>query len=203
MAPKRTVANTAIDLNGQPPIHCYCRVVREPVIRLASIDVGRHIEIREMEDLIDCRRPEDPFAMVKAALAVAGFAPEFSSLPTGIPLRRVLEEFGGGIELTTWVGIPKGSGLGTSSVLGAVAMAVILRMLGRGPTQRDLFHDVLRLEQALTTGGGWQDAVGGGTGGTKITTTEPGLFPDWRIHFVPSDILDPRARREGRACQGP
>ena len=39
----------------------------------------------------------------------------------------MLQDFGGGIELTTLVGIPKGSGLGTSSILGAVILAVLNR----------------------------------------------------------------------------
>jgi galactokinase/mevalonate kinase-like predicted kinase len=110
----------------------------------------------------------------------------------GKTLEQILREFGGGIELTTLVGIPKGSGLGTSSILGAVIMAVLHRMLGRPLTDRELFHQVLRLEQALTTGGGWQDQVGGAMPSTKITYTQPGLFPDPRVHYVPSDILNPR-----------
>jgi len=187
-----TLANAAIDLNGQPPIHCYCRVVREPVIRLSSIDLGQMIEIREMEGLRDYRNTGGPFALAKAALSIAGFCPEFSGQPADMPLSRILQEFGGGIELTTLVGMPNGSGLGTSSIIGAVVLAVIMRMLGRRITQGELFQDVLRLGQALGTGGGWQDQVGGGVGGTKITTTGPGLFPDWRIHYIPSDILDPR-----------
>src|SRR3984957_18098594 len=185
------VINTAVNLNGQPPIHCYCRVIEEPVIRLSSIDGGTHIEISSLEDLLDYRRPGDRFALAKAALAISGFSPEMASWPGGADLREMLTEFGGGIELTTLVGIPKGSGLGTSSILGAVIMAVIRRMLGRPPNQRELFHDVLRLEQALTTGGGWQDQIGGGVGGTKITSTARGMFPDPRIHYVPSDVLDP------------
>jgi len=59
-------------------------------------------------------------------------------------------------------------------------------------SQQELFHDVLRLEQALTTGGGWQDQVGGCVGGTKITSTRPGMIPDARIHYVPSDVLEPK-----------
>jgi len=35
--------------------------------------------------------------------------------------------------------------------------------------------------------------IGGGVGGTKITSTRPGLIPDARIHYVPSDLIDPRA----------
>lgn len=186
------VTNTAINLNGQPPIHCYCRILDEPLIRLNSIDGGRRLEIRELAELVDYRRPGDPFALTKAALAISGFAPGMADWPENITLGEMLKSFGGGIEITTIVGIPQGSGLGTSSILGAVILGVIGRMMGRTANQKELFHDVLRLEQALTTGGGWQDQVGGCVGGTKITSTRPGLFPDARMRFVPSDVLDPR-----------
>jgi fucokinase len=186
------VVNTAVNLNGQPPIHCYCRVIEEPVIRLSSIDDGTHIEITSLAELLEYRRPGDIFALAKAALAIAGFSPEMANWPEGASLREMLTEFGGGIELTTFVGIPKGSGLGASSILGAVITTVIRRMLGQPPNQRELFHLVLRLEQALTTGGGWQDQIGGGVGGTKITSTARGMFPDPRIHYIPSDVLDPK-----------
>jgi galactokinase/mevalonate kinase-like predicted kinase len=104
----------------------------------------------------------------------------------------MLEQFGGGIELTTLAAIPKGSGLGTSSIMGAVILAVIHRVMGRTLTQKELFHAVLRLEQSLTTGGGWQDQIGGAIGGTKIISTEPGLIPDAKIHYLPADVLDPK-----------
>jgi fucokinase len=180
------VINVAVNLNGQPPIHCYCRVVSDPVIRLSSIDGGEHIEIQTAEQLRNFHDPEDRFALAKAALVISGFNPRTT-------LRKTLEEFGGGIELTTLVGIPKGSGLGTSSILGAVIMAVLRRMMGRAQSQRELFHEVLRLEQALTTGGGWQDQIGGGVGGAKLTSTRPGLFPDPSIHYIPADLIDPKA----------
>jgi galactokinase/mevalonate kinase-like predicted kinase len=185
------VANTAVNLNGQPPIHCYARVIEEPVVRLSSIDTGRHVEIATLEELLDYRRPGDGFALAKATLAIAGFSPEHAPWRAGVTLPEMLRAFGGGIELTTLVGIPKGSGLGTSSILGAVLVAVAERMMGRRPTPRELFHDVLRLEQALSTGGGWQDQIGGGLGGSKITSTLRGLFPDPRVHYLPDDVIDP------------
>jgi fucokinase len=104
----------------------------------------------------------------------------------------MLRQFGGGIELTTLSAIPKGSGLGTSSIVGAVILSVVQRMMGRRLTQRELFHGVLRLEQALTSGGGWQDQIGGAVDGVKVITTGPGLLPDARVHYVPADLLDPR-----------
>ena len=187
------VLNAAVDLNGQPPIQAYARVIAEPVIRIASIDLGRRIEIRRVEDLLDYRDPESSFGLAKAALAFSGLGPDAAPWPRGADLRTMLGRFGGGIELTTLAAIPKGSGLGTSSIMGAVILAVIQRVMGRTLTPAELFNGVLRLEQAMSTGGGWQDQVGGAVGGVKLITTEPGLAPDPRVHFVPDDVLDPRA----------
>jgi len=187
------VTNTAINLNGQPPIHCFARVTPDRVIRLHSTDSGQHLEITQLQQLLDYRKPGDAFALAKAALALSGFSPEFAPWPEGATLAHMLAEFGGGIELTTLVGIPQGSGLGTSSILGAVILAVVQRMGGQRRSPRQLFHEVLRLEQALTTGGGWQDQVGGCVGGSKITATSPGVVPDPMIEALPSTALDPQS----------
>jgi len=142
---------------------------------------------------MDYRSPESKFGLAKAALALGGFSSEAAGWPREArSLADRLRLFGGGIELTTLAAIPSGSGLGTSSIMGAVLTAVIRRMTGRPEEPRRLFHEVLRLEQELTTGGGWQDQVGGVLPGVKMITTEPGLVPDPRIQYVPADILDPR-----------
>ena len=47
-----------------------------------------------------------------------------------------------------------------SLLIGAVILAVVNRLMGREMSHRELFHGVLRLEQTLTTGGGWQDQKG-------------------------------------------
>ena len=52
--------------------------------------------------------------------------------------------FGGGLEITTLAAIPSGSGLGTSSIMGAVLISVIGRVIGRPLTERELFHAVLK-----------------------------------------------------------
>ena len=187
-----SVINAAIDLNGQPPIQAYARVIDEPVIRLASIDFGKRVEIRSLDELLDYRHATSEFSLPKAALALSGFSPEAAAWPGDTDLRRMLEAFGGGIELTTLAAIPGGSGLGTSSIMGAVILAVVRRLTGNTPSRRELFHGVLQLEQALTTGGGWQDQIGGAVNGVKVITTQPGLVPDPLTHFVPGDILDPR-----------
>jgi fucokinase len=188
------VINAAVNLNGQPPIHAYARVIEEPEIRLASIDHGVHVVIRDLNDLMDYRSPQSKFGLAKATLTLSGFTSENESWPRRtLTLSEMLRLFGGGIELTTLAAIPSGSGLGTSSIMGAVLTAVVQRMIGRPLQPRELFHNVLRLEQELTTGGGWQDQVGGVLPGIKMITAEPGLVPDPRIHYVPADVLDPRA----------
>jgi len=187
------VINAAVNLNGQPPIHAYARVIEKPEIRISSIDHGVQITIRELDELLDYRMPTSRFGLAKATLALCGFSPDTADWPRGTTgLEDMLTLFGGGIELTTLAAIPSGSGLGTSSIMGAVLMAVVHRMTGRSVTPRQLFHDVLQLEQELTTGGGWQDQVGGVVGGVKMIITEPGMVPDPRIHHVLPDLLDPR-----------
>jgi fucokinase len=185
------VINAAVDLNGQPPIHVYARQIDEPVIRIGSIDLGSRIEITDLQGLLDYRQATGEFALAKAALAISGFSPEAADWPEAVTLADMLATFGSGIELTTLAAIPKGSGLGTSSIIGAVLLATVQRMMGKTLTHHELFHGVLRLEQALTTGGGWQDQVGGVVSGVKVATTAAGLIPDASIHYVPDDVLDP------------
>jgi galactokinase/mevalonate kinase-like predicted kinase len=185
------VVNTAVNLNGQAPIQAYLRVIKAPVIRLASIDLGRRIEITTLADLCDFREATSEYGLAKAALALSGFSPDTHLWPDNVTLEAMLTQFGGGIELTTLAAIPKGSGLGTSSIMGAVILSAIQRAFGKTLTQKELFHAVLCLEQLLTTGGGWQDQIGGAVGGVKIVTAEAGLMPSPTIHYLPTDLLDP------------
>jgi galactokinase/mevalonate kinase-like predicted kinase len=180
------VLNAAVELNGQPPIQAFARVTREPLIRVRSIDVGTHVELHDWDQLMNCAVAAGEFSLVQAALAISGFSPA-----NGERLSDALQAFGGGLEITTLAAIPKGSGLGTSSIMGAVLLAVINRVLGHQLTPTELFHGVLRLEQKLTTGGGWQDQIGGSVGGLKLISTQPAVIPEATIRYVPADVLDP------------
>ncbi|KAM3829017.1 L-fucose kinase isoform 2-T2 [Vipera latastei] len=57
---------------------------------------------------------------------------------------------------------------GTSSILAGAVIASLYRVSGRCANVESLIHAVLHLEQVLTTGGGWQDQVGGLVPGLKI-----------------------------------
>ncbi len=186
-----SVVNVAANLNGQPPIQAFARLCDQPRIKLSSIDLGITETITTLDELGAYRDPEGEFSIARAALALCGFQPGNEVWNGPDNLEEMLEAFGGGIELTTLCAVPKGSGLGTSSILGAVLLATVRRLLGSEPTDRELFHQVLVLEQMLTTGGGWQDQIGGVIGGVKLISTDPGMEPDPEIRWLHPEILCP------------
>ena len=65
--------------------------------------------------------------------------------------------------------MPLGSGLGTSSILAGTVLAALGKAMGRTYSPTSLCHLVLIVEQMLTTGGGWQDQVGGLWPGVKTS----------------------------------
>lgn len=80
-----------------------------------------------------------------------------------------------GLEIETWANVPRGSGLGTSSILAAAVVKSLLKVKGREVVSRtSIVRLVLVLEQIMGTGGGWQDQIGGLYPGLKCTTGLPG-----------------------------
>jgi fucokinase len=177
------VCNVAIDINGQSPIQVFCRPLAEPEIRFHSIDLGEGESVSTFEALEDYRNPLVPFALPRAALCILGFT---RANHPGRDLPEVLADLGGGVEVTLLAAVPKGSGLGTSSILGAVLLAALERFFGvfdeRHINTGELYRQVLQMEQMLTTGGGWQDQIGGVAGGVKYAVSPPGLRPDLAVY---------------------
>ncbi len=106
-------------------------------------------------------------------------------------LTRQLEEFGSGIEISLLAAVPKGSGLGTSSILAATTLAALAEVCGLGWDRSALFQRTLALEQMLTTGGGWQDQAGAIYGGIKLIETEPGLSQSPKVRWLPAVLFGP------------
>ena len=117
----------------------------------------------------------DSFALHKAALIACGIIP----VKEEADLQEILKRMGGGIYLSTQVyGVPKGSGLGTSSILSGACVKGIFEFLGQERTDAEIYDVVLGMEQIMSTGGGWQDQVGGLTEGIKLISTKPGDCPE-------------------------
>jgi galactokinase/mevalonate kinase-like predicted kinase len=146
--------------------------------------------VRSYDDLRQWGVLGSGFGIAKAALALAGFDPRFHSKGACKSLEEQLRrDFGGGIELSMVCAIPKGSGLGTSSILAAALLGTLGEMCGLGWSTNDLFGRTLALEQMLTAGGGWQDQVGGVTGGVKFIETTPGLIQKPVMRWLPNHFF--------------
>jgi fucokinase len=150
--------------------------------------------ISSLSDLEDYCRPDAPGSLVKCALLLTGIV-SLSPVPANAngtsggflsPRSGLAEMLGSlgaakndggcGIEIETWSMLPHGSGLGGSSILAAAILAALSRaVLGAEYTRQELVHAVLRLEQLLTSGGGYQDNVGGVYPGVKASYCLPVL----------------------------
>jgi len=183
------VVNLAVDLNGQPPIQVFCRRTADRHVRVHSIDLGHTETFARFEELLDYRDPVSPFALPKAALALVGLDGARSGRSS---LKDVLDDLGAGLEITLLCAVPKGSGLGTSSVLGGVILAALSRFFGLPVLQDELVRQVLQVEQMLTTGGGWQDQVGGLLPGVKYVESRPGLRPHPVVHQLDPFLFQDR-----------
>ncbi|XP_030907753.2 L-fucose kinase isoform X6 [Melopsittacus undulatus] len=165
------VVDVAVLVDGCWPISARVRRISEPELRLVSLggtlqsEVVAELVCRELEHLQDYCQPHAPGALLKAAFICS----QIVQFPSQKPLQvQLMENFRGGFEVHTWSKLPHGSGLGTSSILAGAVMASLYRAAGKAASTESLIHAVLHLEQRLTTGGGWQDQVGGLVPGIKI-----------------------------------
>lgn len=179
-----TVLNAAILLNGEKPVSVTLTKLAEKKVVFDSRDMDVHGEFTDIEQLQAVGDPYDSFALQKAALLACGIIPK-----NGGNLDEILTRLGGGFLMQSEVvGVPKGSGLGTSSILSAACVKAIFEFMGIEYTQSDLYSQVLCMEQIMSTGGGWQDQVGGVVEGVKFITTQAGV--DQKIVVEPVSISE-------------
>ena len=148
-----TVLAAAVTVDGRRPIEVTVSPRRDRFVKVVSKDLGKRRLIRSAEEIADHHDPHDWCCLVKAALAVTGF--RFGSR---------------GIDVVISSALPKGSGMGTSSILGA---ATIAALAGDVDVAR-VGELTLRLEQEMRTGGGWEDQFAGMTPGVKLLRSAPG-----------------------------
>ena len=187
------VLNVSVDLGvrgrdacPKPPIETYFRVIDDPVIRLASVDLGATAEIDSISEMFDFAR--DYLGLLKAAVIAAGIVP-----PGLEGCRQSMSELlgrlvgsGRGIELASKINdIPKGSRLAVSTNLLGSLISILMRATGQVPSLTGpLAESDRRLVAARAilgewiggSGGGWQDS-GGVWPGIKLicgTTAEEG-----------------------------
>ena len=170
------VMNAAVTLEGEKPIQVSVSRRKDKFVGIVSKDLGKRRLVKSAAELADHHDPSDWCALVKSALAVTGF------------------EFGSeGLDIVIYAGLPKGSGMGTSSILGA---ATIAALLGRVDTE-EICELTLRLEKEMSTGGGWQDQFGGVVGGAKLLVSQPGETQQIAVEKLDSTWLASLLKERG------
>ncbi|MEY3024836.1 MAG: hypothetical protein RJA16_1662, partial [Planctomycetota bacterium] len=105
------------------------RRIAEPIVRIESRDLGRSTAFLDTESLLrqgDPRDASDWALLPRTAIAISGLVGP--SKRGG--LAAAIDRLGGGFELRLASRLPKGSGLGTSSILGALTLAALARFGG-------------------------------------------------------------------------
>jgi len=183
------VLNVAININGQAPIEVIIKASDKPHFKLSSIDQGLQEEVTSFDSLQKYDQLGEAFAIPKAALALAGFLPDYAKHPAE-DLSTQIMQAGGGLEISLLAAVPKGSGLGTSSILATAVLAALSEAYKLGWSRMEIGNKVLMLEQMLTSGGGWQDQYGGLFPGLKYLETSPGKIQSPQIHYVEESVME-------------
>ncbi|KAM8892919.1 L-fucose kinase isoform 3-T3 [Spinachia spinachia] len=195
-----SVTNVAVKVDGRRPIGARARRLREPRLLLVTHIGGRDSGVSTetvcnvLDDLKDYSQPHAPGALLKAVCVCSGLVSLSSQHALG---EQLMLRWGGGVELHSWSLLPTGSGLGTSSILAGALLAAVYRCTGQIYDTNSLIHGVLYLEQILTTGGGWQDQVGGLVGGVKVARSRASLPLQVEVECLkpPDDFLVALERR--------
>ena len=133
-----TVLNAAVTLRGAYPISAEAEWLAEPRLVLESRDIDTETEVSCLAELLTYTNPADPFALHKAALVLRGLAgaehawtgPARRAIDLNRPMDDVMRDLGCGLRLTTQTNIPRGSGLGTSSIMAGAVLACLGALLG-------------------------------------------------------------------------
>jgi hypothetical protein len=175
------------DAAPRPPVEAYFRVIDEPVIRLASVDLEATATLSSLDDVFDFGR--DYLGLLKAAVIAAGLVPPGIER-SGASLAELLATIfgpGRGFELVSNVNrIPKGSRLAVSTNLLGALIGVCMRATGQiralsGPSdeteRRIVAARAILGEWIGGSGGGWQDS-GGLWPGIKLIEGAPAAIPN-------------------------
>ncbi|KAK8969455.1 Bifunctional fucokinase/fucose pyrophosphorylase [Platanthera guangdongensis] len=153
------VLNMAITLEGCLPIRTEIMTTENTGILIID-DANNQLYIKDPGSICTPFDKDDPFRLVKSAFLVSG-----------ITHHEILAH--SGLRISTWADVPRGSGLGTSSILAAAVMKGLLCLMKEDESNENVARMVLVLEQIMGTGGGWQDQIGGLYPGIKCTHSFP------------------------------
>ena len=202
------VCNLAVTLRNTKPLSARCRKVKGLkgiILKVENrdIDSGKLLEfdsihIKMIRDISDFRDPRATCALLKCAVVALGVIDlSLINEQNEQSVCKILDHIFGndtldesfGLELISTSLLPHGSGLGTSSILAGCVICSLGQCLGLSKVNDPSFmiKTILNLEQLLSTGGGWQDQVGGLYPGLKLCTAEMNVIPI-QVHVETHEI---------------
>lgn len=186
------VTGMAVLVDNQYPLCCRGRVrsggtgilLKTEIRDVSTGDLVscNRVKIEDIQHLNDFRDPSASCALVKASLICLGLATE-EQLQAKDALQPLINKFCStlkdvSIEIVSTSLLGMGTGMGTSSILGACIIQTIAECVGIGRMQNQcLLQTVLMLEQLLSSGGGWQDQALGILAGVKTIRSQPPRIP--------------------------
>uniref|UniRef100_A0A914YBH1 GHMP kinase N-terminal domain-containing protein n=1 Tax=Panagrolaimus superbus TaxID=310955 RepID=A0A914YBH1_9BILA len=174
------VLNAAIKVDGQKPI----KADIFPLDHLTGLWIStgegtlRCFETKN-EIIENAQKPSESCSLICAVIVASGILEKFEDKKwakddTFMCIKSKQLQFEsngihfGGLFIKCHSDLPHGSGLGTSSILSGAVLAGLWTLFCKQFTNDDIIKGVLKVEQYHTTGGGWQDQVGGIIHGIKL-----------------------------------
>ncbi|CAF0853252.1 unnamed protein product [Rotaria sordida] len=165
-----SVLNVAITINGQRPVGARARLIESTtsIPFVTFILKGEHekddkiYELHQLVQFTDYNQPQRPCALLKTCCIFTGIIDINATQEMTLNEQLKKNLSGYSLILEAWSNVPVGSGLGTSSILAGAILLALWNLIGiENITDSTIIHGVLVVEQMMTTGGGWQDQIGG------------------------------------------
>lgn len=157
------VCNSSAIINGKRPVKVAIEEIGEDKIVLqnenSSIDITDLNQLRKNEN-------DEEFNLLKNTLILTNIKHKKFKIETDTSL------------------IPRGSGLGTNSILILAILQAIYKYENIKITENELINQVLEVEKMIGTGGGWQDQGGAIRKGIKLLSSEPGKLQKLKIETI-------------------
>lgn len=183
-----SVTGMAVLIDDHFPLSCRCRVISGGTglflktelrdISTGSLLSSRQEDVMNISQLSDFRDPSANCALLKVSLICLGMLSE-EQIADSHDIQTLINQFCSSLEnvrleIVTSSLLGMGTGMGTSSILGACIIQNLAECVGIGKMDDGfLIHAVLMLEQLLSSGGGWQDQAHGIVAGVKTVVSIP------------------------------
>ena len=137
------VLNAAILLKGKKPVYVKIEKINEKKIKFCAKDLKEYGEFTDIKQIQNIEKEYESFTIIKSCLIICGIIPK-----EGGNLDEILERIGSGFIIEYEVlDTPRGSGLGTASILYAAIIKALFEFFGVEYNNNDIINKVLQIDK--------------------------------------------------------